>query len=258
MKHSSRFPHLSCGTHWREHLAHVTHQRSQTSGRNGEKTDGSSFTRIGCTIEDYRLITRIGEGSFGEVWKAERSGFEVALKILKTSVDSDEAKRDLRSLNILKELKHPFLVHTHGFWSDGDRLYIEMELAEGGSLKDRLLACKSAGEKGIPKEELLRYFHDTASALDYLHCHRPAILHRDIKPGNILLGQGNAKLADFGLLRQVTGDHTSTKTQGGTPVYMALPESIGAATFSAAQSDLFSRSPSPTRSCVRGTSLSRA
>src|SRR6516162_7972012 len=87
--------------------------------------------REGCTIDDYRLIVRIGEGSFGEVWKAERAGVAVALKILKTSLNSEETQREIRSLDTLRKLNHKYLLHTQNFWSDGDRLYIEMELADG-------------------------------------------------------------------------------------------------------------------------------
>jgi serine/threonine protein kinase len=192
----------------------------------------------GCSIADYRKIVRLGEGTFGEVWKAERGGFPVALKILNKSLNSEDAQRELKSLEMLKKLHHKYLIHTENFWSDGDRLFIEMELADGGTLKDRMKAFQAAGKLGIPEDELLKYFLEAAKALDYMHGHRPVFLHRDIKPHNILLVQGCAKLADFGLLRQVTGDNTSTKTSGGTPVYMA-PESITEDKFSV-QTDLWS------------------
>ena len=188
--------------------------------------DSPSFLlhKEGYSIEDYHLLERIGEGSFGEVWRADRAGFQVALKILKTSVNSDETRRELESLEKLKKLHHKYLLRTDNFWSDGDRLYIEMELADGGSLKERLKAYQDLNKVAVPEDELLKYFTEIGKALDYLHGHRPVYLHRDIKPANILLVQGSAKLADFGLLRQVSGDSTSTKTDGGTWPYMA-PES---------------------------------
>ena len=215
---------------------------SRTDGPNPsggmDKNPGFLLHKEGYKIEDYRLITRIGEGSFGEVWKAERGGLPVALKILKTSMTSDETQRELKSLETLKQLHHKFLLRTDNFWSDGDRLFIEMELAEGGTLKERLKAYQALGKPGIPEEEVLKYFTEMAKALDYLHGHRPVFLHRDIKPANILLVQGCAKLADFGLLRQVAGDNSSTKTQGGTFPYMA-PESVASDVFSI-YTDLFS------------------
>ncbi|MBI1833033.1 MAG: protein kinase, partial [Planctomycetes bacterium] len=192
----------------------------------------------GYEIKDHTFIEKIGEGSFGEVWKAERDGIMVALKILKKSLNSEDTKRVLRSLEALKRLHHKYLLHTENFWADGDQLYIEMELADGGSLKERLKVCRTNGAPGIPDDELLKYFTQTAQALDYLHSHRPVFLHRDIKPGNILLVQGNAKIADFDLLRQVSGEESGTQTQGGTPAYMA-PESILQDKFSVA-TDLWS------------------
>jgi len=193
----------------------------------------------GATIDNYKLLECIGEGSFGQVWKAVKGNTEVALKILKTSMTSEETQRELKSLEVLQELKHQYLVQTYDFWSNGDQLFIEMELANGGSLKDRLRAWQSVGRKGIPEGELLKYFSEIAEALDYLHGQRPRrFLHRDVKPANILLVGGVAKLADFGLLRKVAGDNTGTKTQGGTPVFMA-PESIKSDVFSP-RTDLYS------------------
>ena len=193
----------------------------------------------GYILDNYRLIECIGEGSFGEVWKAKKGDSEVALKILKGSMNSDDAKREAKSLEALKDLSHPFLLRTNTSWSDGDRLIIEMEIADGGSLKDRLKVCQNAGWKGIPVGELLKYFAEIAEALDYLHGQRPhCYLHRDIKPANILLVSGCAKLADFGLLRRVTSDRMGTQTQGGTTVFMA-PESIRSNDFSI-HTDLFS------------------
>jgi serine/threonine protein kinase/tetratricopeptide (TPR) repeat protein len=193
----------------------------------------------GYTLDKYRLIECIGEGTFGQVWKAQKDNVEVALKILKTSMTSEETQRELKSLEALRELRHKYLLQTNDFWSDGDQLFIEMELATGGSLKDRLKAWQSAGRKGIPPGELLKYFTEIAEVLDYLHGQRPRrFLHRDVKPANILLASGSAKLADFGLLRKVAGDHTGTKTQGGTPVFMA-PESIKSDVFSP-RTDLYS------------------
>jgi serine/threonine protein kinase len=203
-----------------------------------DKNPAFLLHREGCTIDDYRLIVRIGEGSFGEVWKAERAGVAVALKILKTSLNSEETQREIRSLDTLRKLNHKYLLHTQNFWSDGDRLYIEMELADGGTLKERLEAYQAEGKCGLPEDELLKFFSEAAQALDYLHGQRPLFLHRDIKPANILLVKSCAKLADFGLLRQVAGDNSSTKTQGGTFPYMA-PESITSDVFSP-YTDLFS------------------
>ena len=212
----------------------------QTNDPNLEGADnGQTFLlhKEGYSMKDYSLIEKIGEGSFGEVWKADRAGFQVALKILRASVNSEETQREIESLTKLKTLHHKYLVHTENFWSDGDRLYIEMELGEC-TLKERLASYQAIGKIGIPEDELLKYFTEIGRVLDYLHTHRPVYLHRDIKPANILLVQGCAKLADFGLLRQVSADSTSTKTDGGSIPYMA-PESLGKEQRYSIQSDLF-------------------
>ena len=213
--------------------------RTNDSNRPGGAEASPRFIphKEGYTIADYRKIEVIGEGSFGQVWKAERDGFLVALKILNKSLNSKETQDELRSLETLNKLSHKSLLLTKNFWSDGERLYMEMELADGGSLKDRLREYRNAGETGIPKEILLQYFLDTAQAIDYLHHQTPVMLHRDIKPGNILLVQECAKVADFGLLRQVSGDKSATRTQGGTVLYLA-PESI-ASDVASVHTDLF-------------------
>jgi serine/threonine protein kinase len=95
-----------------------------------------------------------------------------------------------------------------------------MELADG-SVRDRLKECRYANLPGIPLPELLTYFHEAADALDYLH--RNKVQHRDVKPDNILLIAGHAKLCDFGLARihQPTQRSMSGTGGSGTPSYMA-------------------------------------
>lgn len=167
----------------------------------------------------YRLLKRIGAGSFGEVWSAEApGGVAAAVKIITRPLDHQEAQRELQSLELIKGLRHPFLLQTQAYASLEDRLMIVMELADG-SLQDRLKQCRQQGLPGIPLPELLTIFREACEALDFLHAHH--VQHRDIKPANILLLQGHAKVADFGLARLQEGRQSVTATSSGTPTYMA-------------------------------------
>ncbi len=172
----------------------------------------------------YKRIRRLGSGAFGEVWLAEApGGVEVALKIIFRPVDHEQAQRELQALELIKRLRHPFLLQTHAFWTSGDQLCIAMELADG-TLRDRLKACRNAGLTGIPPAELLTYMQEAAAALDFLH--KKHVQHGDIKPENILLVGEHAKVADFGLARPHESQRLITADGSGTPLYMA-PEVWG-------------------------------
>jgi serine/threonine protein kinase len=170
----------------------------------------------------YKLLKRIGSGTFGEVWSAEApGGVPVAVKVLIRPVDHAEAQRELQALELIKRLQHPFLLGTHNYTTLEDRLFIVMELADG-SLRDRVRQCRQAGQPGIPLPELFRYFRESSEALDFLHSEK--VLHRDIKPENILILKGHAKVADFGLARggkSWGGQAMMSATGCGTPAYMA-------------------------------------
>jgi serine/threonine protein kinase len=167
----------------------------------------------------YRLLKRLGSGALGEVWKAEApGGVEVAVKRLSRSLEAHEAQYELRSLEHVKRLRHNHLMPIHAFWVHKSRLYVAMELADG-SLTDRAEHYQKQGQRGIPRDELLRYLREAAEALDFLHAE--GIHHRDIKPANILLLKGHVKVADFGLARPLRDtDSMVNATFCGTPTYM--------------------------------------
>jgi hypothetical protein len=168
----------------------------------------------------YRLIERLNRGAFGDVWRAEApGGVEVAIKIIFGSVAETQSQRELQALELIKRLRHPFLLAIHAYWQLEDRLLIAMELADA-SLRDRARERQRQGLGGLPIEDLLLYFREAAEALDFLHDKR--VLHRDIKPENILVLAGHAKVADFDLARVVEQTRRlNTSSHCGTPAYTA-------------------------------------
>ena len=163
-------------------------------------------------ITGFRLIRCRGRGGFGEVWEAEAPGqFIVALKFVRLSTQARAA--ELRALDFVRGIHHPNLLANFGSWQVGDTLVIGMELADG-SLWDRFLAATQSGDRGIPRAELLGYLSDVAAGVDHLNGHshtvegRPSmgVQHRDLKPPNILLFGGGAKVADLGMARAMEGE----------------------------------------------------
>ena len=167
----------------------------------------------------YRLVRKLGEGAFGEVYEGRAPGeIPVAIKRIMRPVNDPASKAEEKALEAIKRLAHPFLLQTNAYWILDDRLVIVMELADG-SLADRITHHQDKGQPGVPPEELIPLFEQAAEALDYLHTEK--IAHRDIKPENILLLKGYAKVADFGLARPQQNTMTVVGNTAGTPAYMA-------------------------------------
>ncbi len=167
---------------------------------------------------NYNFLEAIGRGQTAEVWRARRiDGQEFAIKTLFAAPDQHDAHRELESLQLVMGLKHDHLLSILGYWTENQRLYIVMELAETslGTIYQRYQHMQLPG---IPRVELLNYFHDAALGLDYLH--EKAICHRDVKPDNLLLRERRVKVADFGLARTQPLPLSST-SMVGTPAYMA-------------------------------------
>ena len=189
--------------------------------------------RIECQAEPipgYKLIERLGGGGFGEVWKAEApGGLFKAIKFVYGDLqapedeDGSRAIQELKGLNRVKSVHHPFILSLERYDIIDGQLVIIMELADR-TIWDRFRECRSQGLPGIPHEELLGYMQETAEALDLMY-HHYNLQHLDIKPQNLFLVFNHVKVADFGLAKDLEGKAVITVTGGLTPVY-AAPETF--------------------------------
>jgi hypothetical protein len=172
-------------------------------------------------LAGYVLQQRLGEGGYGTVWKAiGPGGLPKAVKVLRGRFDGQSAETELRALQRMRELRHPFVLSVERIEIIEQQLVIVTELAEC-SLEDRYESLREGGKRGIPQAELLAYLKDAADALDFM-CDTHGLQHLDIKPGNLLIQGGHLKIADFGLIRDVTQTQQSM-IAGFTPMY-APPE----------------------------------
>jgi serine/threonine protein kinase len=179
-------------------------------------------------LPGYRLMERLGRGGYGEVWKAEApGGLFKAIKFVygdleEAGEDNKGAAQELRALNRVKSIRHPFILSIERFDIIEGQLMIVMELADR-NLWDRFQECRLQGLPGVPRDELLRYLDESSEALDLMNL-QYQIQHLDIKPQNLFLVHNHVKVADFGLAKDLEGIR-ATITGGVTPVY-AAPETF--------------------------------
>ncbi len=151
----------------------------------------------GTRLGPYEIVAPLGAGGMGEVFRATdtRLGREVAVKVLPQhlSANPEVRARFEREAKTISSLNHPNICTLFDVGREGDTDYLVMELVEGETLSQRL-------EKGaLPAAEVLRIGAQIADALD--RAHRAGVVHRDLKPGNVMLARTGAKLMDFGLAR---------------------------------------------------------
>ena len=182
----------------------------------------------GRHIGDYSVQRELGRGGMGAVYLAEHdlTHERVAMKelLITAAADPIAVQRFLQEGAVMSRLSHPNIVGVRGIVEAGLGHYIALEFIEGGTLRDLLKG------RPLPIPQAFAVMHGLLQALDYAHQH--AIVHRDVKPENVMLsGGGEVKVADFGIARltddSAVSNATKTGTTVGTPQYMSPEQAAG-------------------------------
>ncbi|XP_022106885.1 serine/threonine-protein kinase 3-like isoform X2 [Acanthaster planci] len=169
--------------------------------------------------EVFDILEKLGEGSYGSVFKAMHKESGQVLAIKQVPVDTD-LQEIIKEISIMQQCDSPYVVKYYGSYFKNTDLWIVMEYCGAGSVSD-IMRRRS---KTLTEDEVATILQSTLKGLEYLHFMRK--IHRDIKAGNILLNnEGFAKLADFGVAGQLTDTMAKRNTVIGTPFWMA-PEVI--------------------------------
>jgi serine/threonine protein kinase len=194
---------------------------------------------IGQQLGDYVVEAFLGQGGMARVYRAVDPNLNrtVALKVISPHVaqDPEYTRRFKREAQAVAKLSHPNIVSLYQFGLSGEVYFMAMAFIDGVDL-DWLINDYSGENRSMGYDGMLRIISQIASALDYAHSQ--GVIHRDIKPGNIMVNrQGRAFLTDFGLVRDL-----AVPTFGeifGSPKYISPEQAINSATV-VAQSDLYS------------------
>ena len=167
----------------------------------------------GTRVGPYEIVSALGAGGMGEVYKARDTRLDrtVAVKVLPSHLSEDPRLRERfeREARAVSSLNHPHICTLHDIGREGSVDFLVMEYIEGESLAVRL-------EKGpLPLAQALRRGIEIADALD--EAHRHGVVHRDLKPGNVMLTASGAKLLDFGLAKRAAGRMTDAPSLSALP-----------------------------------------
>jgi serine/threonine protein kinase len=207
------------------------------------KTEAIKFSEVvapGDMVGEYRILSEIGRGGLGAVFRCQHPRLEqqVAIKLLRRPDVADLGRLHLEG-RLLTRMSHPNVARVFDFGNDNGRLYLVMELIEGDSLSQY---CD--GHR-LSIRDRLRIFAQLCHGVQ--HAHQKGVIHRDLKPSNVLVadldGQPTAKIIDFGISKDFadpSGDETLPGMLIGTPHYMSPEQASLGASAVDARSDLFS------------------
>lgn len=189
---------------------------------------------IGATLGNYKILAPLGQGGMARVYRAiqENLGREVAVKVLPPWYAADRSFVDRFNLEakMVAGLSHPNIVTIHDFNEQDGHLYIVMQLVDGGTLKQQIdtMPTRPGGIRSMDLAEVNIIFKQLADALSFAH--RKGIIHRDVKPVNVLMDQGKRPiLSDFGIAKVLEGTKELTRPGAGvgTPEYMSPEQCKG-------------------------------
>jgi serine/threonine-protein kinase len=190
----------------------------------GDPTTPKSVIKL-TQLGDFRLLAKLGQGGMGTVFRAEQISKKrlVALKVMSKELTAKPGyvARFHREVRAMAKVDHPNLVRCFAAGESHGFIYLAMELVDGGSLGDRLKDGQS-----LPPAEACRIVRDIANGLQAAH--EAGLIHRDIKPDNILMtSAGQPKIADLGLAKTADGEESGLTQTGigiGTPLYAPLEQ----------------------------------
>ena len=189
-------------------------------------------------IKDYELVSIVGKGGMGEVYLAKHPTLKRYIILKKLSIrDKESSERFLKEAKVMLEFRHENIVQIYDHFKEGAATFIAMEYVKGKPLNDII------EENGkIPVELALFILYQLALGL--FHAHTKKVIHRDIKPHNVLIStDGDVKLTDFGIAKmsdeKLSTEITSPGTVIGTPAYMS-PEQFSDSKTITYQSDIYS------------------
>ena len=199
-----------------------------TDGASGKPVP--SEEQVAAALPRFKIHERAGRGALSVVYRATDTSLErtVAIKTLLAQPNLEHSLRFLREASTMARLNHPHIVSVYDFGTVGELDYLVMEWMPGGTLASEL-----ARKGKLPPARAIDIASQVCEALRYAHAN--GVVHRDVKPGNILIdSDGAAKLSDFGLVKSVATESDSERTTLtrtdmaiGTPLYMAPEQKLG-------------------------------